>query len=121
MNGVLVYDGDCGFCTTSARWLGGQGRGRVQIVPWQNANLASMDLTEEQCSAAVQWHDTRGTVSGDRAIARALMASGGWRRPIGMLMSIPPARWIGPSAYKLVAKNRHRLPGATDACRINQH
>jgi predicted DCC family thiol-disulfide oxidoreductase YuxK len=93
MNGVLVYDGDCGFCTTSARWLGGHAKGNVQIVPWQSANLASMNLTEAQCSAAVQC----------------------------ILMSIPPARWLGPTAYKFVAKNRYRLPGATDACRIDQH
>ena len=30
----------------------------------------------------------------------------------------PPLRWLAPYLYRLIARNRHRLPGGTPACAI---
>lgn len=47
--GLLIFDGDCGFCTTSARfatrWV--DRRDRYDIAPWQEVDLARFGLTEE--------------------------------------------------------------------------
>ena len=61
----LVFDGDCGFCTTSANWLA---RGdRVETVPWQFLDLESVGLTVDQVS-------TLGVVAGRRPARGALVA-----------------------------------------------
>jgi predicted DCC family thiol-disulfide oxidoreductase YuxK len=119
MHGTLVYDGDCGFCTKSAKLIAGQAKGRIAIVPWQRADLDALGLTAETCQKAVQWVDDRGVASGDVAIARSLIARGGVAKPLGWALRTPPIRWIAPFGYRTLAANRGKLPGATDACRID--
>ena len=46
---VLVFDGDCGFCTTSAR-VGQRWLGLADVEPWQMIDLDELGLTDEQCS-----------------------------------------------------------------------
>lgn len=115
---VLIFDGDCAFCTTSARW----GQRRLQlprVEPWQALDLDEFGLTEQQCSQAVQWVDRDGSArSGHRAVAAALRSAGkGWR-PLGVVMEWPVVSPVMGVVYRIIAKNRHRLPGATDACRL---
>ncbi|MFD0774857.1 hypothetical protein ACFQZ2_13035, partial [Streptomonospora algeriensis] len=38
---VLVFDGDCGFCTSSARLARRFVEPRLRTVPWQVADLSS--------------------------------------------------------------------------------
>ena len=60
---LLVFDGDCGFCTTAARF--GQRRLRLEHVePWQFIDLDALGLTEAQCLQAVQWVAADGSVLG---------------------------------------------------------
>ena len=72
---VIVFDGECGFCTMSARWLH---RWVVRadvtcVVPWQRLDLAVLGLTADQCRASVQWVGAdRQVASGHKAIAAAL-------------------------------------------------
>jgi predicted DCC family thiol-disulfide oxidoreductase YuxK len=35
---------------------------------------------------------------------------------LGRLASMPPMRWMGPSAYAFVARHRYSLPGAPARC-----
>jgi hypothetical protein len=41
-------------------------------------------------------------------------------RPFGALLLVPPFSWIGAGLYRLIAANRHRLPGGTPACAVPQ-
>ena len=34
---VLVFDGDCGFCTQAARWLEGRLTTPIAVVPWRTS------------------------------------------------------------------------------------
>jgi len=114
---VLVFDGDCGFCTSSARALGRIGP-EAEIVAWQFADLAELGLTERQAIEAVRWVEVDGTVrSGHEAIAAALCGAGGPWRVAGRALLLPGLSWIAAKAYRLIAANRHRLPGGTPACR----
>jgi predicted DCC family thiol-disulfide oxidoreductase YuxK len=117
----LIYDGDCAFCTRSARWIAARWvQGTATITPsstWSDADLAAAGLTRADVDAAVWWIDDAGeTERGDRAVAAALRAAPGWPRVVGRAISARPMRWIAPTAYRLVARNRHRLPGGTPAC-----
>jgi len=118
--GVLVFDGDCGFCTTSARWFERHiAPADLRVTPWQRTDLAALRLTPGECNDAVQWVNATGDhASGAAAAAAALRASGGLWRPVGVLLDLPGIRRVATIAYRLVAANRHRLPGGTPACKV---
>jgi predicted DCC family thiol-disulfide oxidoreductase YuxK len=117
----LIYDGDCGFCTASARWVERGLRTRARVVPWQTLGqrgLAELGLSVGQAREAAWWAEEGGSLyRGHEAIGRSLLASRGWRRAAGMVLLAPPLSWIAAPAYRLAARYRYRLPGATPACR----
>ena len=88
---------------------------------WQSLDLDTLGLTESDVSTAVYWIDTQGgTNRGERAIAQLLVDRGGIWALGGRIMLVPPVIQIAGVVYGLVAKNRYKLPGATDACRISE-
>lgn len=116
---VLVYDGDCAFCTSSARALERIGP-EAEIVAWQQTDLAAMELTEVEAAAAVQWVEVDGTIrSGHEAVAAALGSAGGIWAPAGRVLLSPGISPIAAAAYRLIADNRQRLPGGTPACAVD--
>jgi predicted DCC family thiol-disulfide oxidoreductase YuxK len=116
---VLVFDGDCAFCTNCVHALERIGP-RARIVAWQLTDLPALGLTEEQAAAAVQWVAADGgTRSGHEAIAAALLSAGGIWRLAGRLLLAPGISWLAARVYRLVADNRHRLPGGTPACALS--
>jgi predicted DCC family thiol-disulfide oxidoreductase YuxK len=116
---VLIYDGDCAFCTSSVRLLEKIGP-MAEMLAWQQTDLDALGLTEEAASAAVQWVEIDGTVrSGHEAVAAALGSAGGpWALASRVLLSAGIAP-IAAGAYRLIAANRHRLPGGTPACAVD--
>lgn len=69
---VLVFDGDCAFCTSCARLLARIGPA-AEIVPWQLADLDELGITAAQAAEAVQWIGADGAVrTGHEAIAATL-------------------------------------------------
>ena len=113
---LLLYDGDCAFCTTCARVLERIGPD-TEIVPWQFTDLAELGITEEQATEAVQWVGTDGTVrSGHEAIAATLNTAGRIWKIVGRMVLLPGISWLAAKVYRLVADNRYRLPGSTPAC-----
>jgi predicted DCC family thiol-disulfide oxidoreductase YuxK len=115
---MLLYDGDCGFCTTCARALERTGPD-AEIVAWQLTNLAELGITEERAADAVQWVQTDGaTRSGHEAIASVLNTAGGIWKIIGRTILLPGISSIAAKLYRLVAANRYRLPGSTPACAV---
>jgi predicted DCC family thiol-disulfide oxidoreductase YuxK len=115
---VLVFDGDCGFCTTWAgraeRWL------RLEHVePWQFLDLDAVGLTRERCERAVQWVDEAGVAhEAQWAIIAALRHRGGAWGVLGRIMALPGIAHVAGWGYHLVARNRYQLPGSTPACKM---
>ncbi len=117
---LLVFDGDCGFCTSAKDWL--VARADVDAVPHQWADLTALGL--DAAAAARRIHVLGddvpgGHLSGGRAAAWLLrQARGpGWRA-LGAVLGAPVLRWGTELGYRLVAANRHRLPGGTPACAL---
>ncbi|MFL6240769.1 MAG: thiol-disulfide oxidoreductase DCC family protein [Actinomycetes bacterium] len=117
--GTLLFDGDCGFCTSAA---GAAARiaPHVTVLPWQRADLDAFGVRPEAAAEELQWVQSDGRVyGGGVATARFLVAAGkGWKL-IGWLLLLPGVSLVTKVAYKVVAANRHRLPGATPACRAD--
>ncbi len=117
---LLVFDGDCGFCTSSARWWQ-RHWGLEHVEPWQFLDLESLGLTAAECERAVQWVDVDGSVAaGELAVIAALRHAGGGWGVLGRAMALPVVRQLAGVVYRLVARFRHRLPGGTPACKIGQ-
>ncbi|WP_330185843.1 DUF393 domain-containing protein [Nocardia sp. NBC_01503] len=60
--------------------------------------------------------DDSSRASGARAGALLLRRAAQPWRAVGAIMLNPPISWLAAALYRLVAKNRHRLPGGTPAC-----
>lgn len=119
---LLAFDGDCAFCTVCAdiarRRVAG---GAYRVVPWQHLDLSALGLTRAQVIEAAwfleargsgRWHRSRGHL----AIAAALTHGRPAWRPLGRLIGAAPLHRPADALYRLVARNRHRLPGGTAAC-----
>ena len=116
---MLIYDGACGFCTRSARWVEHRLDDRREVVAFQRIDdLAALGLTLADVQSAAYWITPRGRARrGHLAIAGALRAIGGVWWPVGALMEVPPFRWLAGVGYRWVANNRHRFggpPGCAD-------
>jgi predicted DCC family thiol-disulfide oxidoreductase YuxK len=119
---VLVYDGDCGVCTR----LSAVAAARVRrsptdfaITAYQDADLPALGLTEAECDLALQWVGADGRISSAQdAVARTLLAGRASWRPLGSLLLLPGIHAAAGTAYRWVARNRHRLPGGTPACTL---
>jgi predicted DCC family thiol-disulfide oxidoreductase YuxK len=119
---VFLYDGGCAFCTSCARFIERHIPMAADVTPWQSADLRALGVSQAEAEASVQWIDRRPGLavraSGPAAIARLLVDAGSYWRPFGWLLDMRPIRWVAEPAYRLVARNRHRLPGSTAACQI---
>lgn len=116
---VLVFDGDCGFCTKSVemieRWIGPD----VEITAWQFADLDELGVTRERAVHEVLLVTPTGEVHGGaRAFAKLLAYERGvWSLP-GAVLQVPPIGALAERVYRVVADNRYRLPGGTPACAL---
>lgn len=118
---IFLYDGDCMFCSSCARFIERRVRTSAEVKPWQFADLSALGVTQEQAEEAVQWVAPDSSVaSGPRAIARLLLAAQWYWRPLGAALLVPPISWLAEPSYRLIARNRHRLPGGTAACSLPQ-
>ena len=114
-NRTLIYDADCGFCTRSAVWLR---NAKVNVKPWQGIpDLNLLGLNEDKVSTAAYWFDEGKVIDrAEGAIARALIARGvGWK-PVGYFILL--LRPVAAPVYRYIARNRHAMPGGTNACKI---
>jgi predicted DCC family thiol-disulfide oxidoreductase YuxK len=126
---VLVFDGDCAFCTTCARFaerrvvrVGSTGASTsvsTSVAPWQELDLDKLGLTPDQCMTAVQWVGENGQrAQGHAAIAATLRVGRPSWRPVGALLVTPGLSWLAAKVYGWIATHRHQMPGGTAACRV---
>lgn len=133
---MLVYDGDCRFCVSRARWFqrragkssrlnktsgtadGQASRANSAAVAWQDLDLAKVGLTEAVVTREAVWIDAEGRkFTGHAAIAKSLIHIGGLWGIAGRLLRVPPISWLARLVYRLVAANRHRIAGNGDTQR----
>ncbi|MCF2529015.1 thiol-disulfide oxidoreductase DCC family protein [Yinghuangia soli] len=116
---VLVYDGDCGFCTKSVEVMERYIDPDVEVTAWQFADLDELGVTAERAMHEVLLVTPTGDVyGGAEAVAKLLSYERGvWTVP-GAFMQIPPVNAVAAKVYRLIADNRYNLPGGTPACAL---
>lgn len=114
---VLIYDGDCAFCKNSLRIGLERLPAFCRYSAYQNTDLAALGLTTEQAKAKVWLVDGANKYGGHRAVAWLLLNQEtlGWRLLGRIILLGSP---VSALVYGWVAKNRHRLPGGTKECSI---
>lgn len=111
---LLIYDGECQLCTTSARRVAAAWQGSAKAVPAQSlsdAERVELGLSVEELASVAWWVTPDGrTYRGHRAIAHALMAARGWRRVCGRLLLLPPFNALAALLYIPISRWRRSLP-----------
>lgn len=128
---TLIFDGDCGFCTTFSRLIerrSANTQSAIQAVPWQWADLPSLGLTEAQAADRVWIVEQLGEGSGEQRIRAygghecvAKLAELHGTVASKLISRLMISRLLSPISaigYRLVARYRHLLPGGTPACKL---
>jgi predicted DCC family thiol-disulfide oxidoreductase YuxK len=123
---VLIYDGDCQFCQLSLEFGIKNLRIFPRYVAFQRIEPKDFGLTEKQVRAQIwlaQKNPAKSVALGGHLAAGAILAlqPSFWLRALGWLASTPPTSWAAKLIYKLIAANRHRLPGGSRACKIEDN
>lgn len=119
MSWVLFFDGDCAFCSRSVRRiLRLDKRGVVSFAPLQGRLAEEVGVAYHAAKTGgtlvlLREEDGRIFTRSDALIELAQALGGAWK-----LLRV--ARWLPKflrdAMYSMIADNRHRLPGKTDAC-----
>ncbi len=118
---IVLYDGVCGFCNGSVRWLSAHDRGaRLHYAPLQGETAAALRARHPEIPTALE---TIAFVEEDRVsmqsaavfrVLRELPAP--WRWVAALSGLLPRALW--DAAYRAFARRRYRWFGRLDACPI---
>lgn len=115
----LIFDGDCGFCTSVANIAVARSTAPLVAHAWQLTDVSQFGLTEQQTAARVYLVIGDEQFGGHLAFAYLLFIQDNWAlKSIGCLLTVPPFCWLASLGYALVARFRHRLPGGTPACKL---
>ena len=116
---TFVFDGDCAFCSSCARFIEQRIRPAADVVAWQFGDLGALGLTEEQVGSSV-WFVAEGRApsAGPAAIADMLKRSGVLWRAAGAVLGLRPVTALAWPLYRWIARNRDRMPGGTAACAL---
>jgi predicted DCC family thiol-disulfide oxidoreductase YuxK len=116
---VLVFDGDCGFCTTTANWIKKNSRVALEIAPYQWTDLEQYGLTAEDAAAKVQLVVGDKVFAGHNCMAKLLLIQPNvFVKLVGAVMVMPGIEPISARLYTWIAANRQKLPGGTPACKL---
>jgi predicted DCC family thiol-disulfide oxidoreductase YuxK len=116
---ALLFDGDCGFCSTSARLIVTWIKPKAAVIALQNADLEAYGIPRKTAEASIQFVEADGRVSAaGRAIAAMLRRAGPFWRTVAAVMALPGVSWLVEVVYRFVAKHRYQLPGGTPACKL---
>lgn len=116
---VLIFDGDCAFCTTWVNRLHDWLPEPPVAVPWQWSDLDALGLTREDVADFAWYVTSRHSYAGALAFARILRVQPRiGLRFAGILLATPPFSIAAALGYNVIARYRHILPGGTPACAL---
>jgi predicted DCC family thiol-disulfide oxidoreductase YuxK len=116
---IIVYDGDCAFCTHWVKRL----QNWLPVFPTATASqqlaLDSLGLSLQDVTDYA-WYITPTHHYAGHLAASALLRiqPRWWLRFLGHLIATPPFSVLASVSYRLVAKNRGKLPGGTPRCDV---
>jgi predicted DCC family thiol-disulfide oxidoreductase YuxK len=114
---LMIFDGDCAFCTSWINRLRDDLPAFPEAQPWQWVDLDAYGLTEHDVTHYAWYLTPRHQYAGHLAFSALLRSQPRLGlRLAGALLAVPPISWAAAGGYHLIARFRHRLPGGTPAC-----
>ena len=115
---LLIYDGDCAFCKQSLLW----GINNLEWFPkhkaFQKLKPEEYGLTETQVKSEIWLICGERKLGGHKAASWILNQQKNYLwRLLGSLTDFYSP--VSALVYRWVAKNRHRLPGGTKECSLD--
>jgi len=121
---IVLYDGDCGFCARSVRWILAHERDHaIRFAPLQGATAArlrrSYPRIPEAIDSVVYVADGRAHLRSKALLhaARHLRAPWRWGYALRCLPGLILALGFD-LGYRLIAAMRYRIWGRADACQL---
>lgn len=116
---LVLYDGQCGLCNRSVRWLIEHDGGQLRYAPLQGPTAAAARARFPHIPETLE---SVVLVDGDRAHLRSkaflhLARYLRWPWRAGRLFTWLPAALLDP-LYRFIARNRYRWFGHYDECRL---
>jgi predicted DCC family thiol-disulfide oxidoreductase YuxK len=125
-NQVLIYDGDCKFCQLSLEFGIRHLSTFPKYVAFQKIDPIKFGLTIEQVKTQIwlvaQSPDQTKPKGGHLAAGEILlMQKNPFYKVLGWLIKTPPTSFLADVVYRWVAKNRHRMPGGSRQCKLEDN
>ena len=119
MTGIILFDGQCVFCDHSVQFILKRDVDEVfQFASLQSdvgqQLLKQYNIDPSLDSIVVIYRD-KVYIQSDAAIVIAQQFKGVWK--LLVVVKVLP-KWLRDKAYALIAKNRYRLFGEMETCRI---
>lgn len=121
---LLIFDADCAFCQSCVRWGNRNLRAFPKAAGFQHLDLSLGPVSREQAQTSIWLVSTANSefepLPANRAAAFILKLEPNvfWKL-FGHFIDIPGLRVISKAVYYFVAKNRAKLPGATESCELS--
>lgn len=117
---LLIYDRDCAFCQKCADWGKRNLKRFPECIGFQDLNPSDYGLSIKDVQSSI-WliQPKKPPISANEAAAAILRMQPNylWR----LLGTLSDTYWVRPFArliYFTIAKNRHKMPGATESCEL---
>lgn len=119
MTGIILFDGQCVFCDHSVQFILKRDVDEVFQFASQQSDvgqqlLKQYNIDPSMDSIVVIYRD-KVYIQSDAAIVIAQQFKGVWK--LLVVVKVIP-KWLRDKAYALIAKNRYRLFGEMETCRI---
>ncbi len=117
---TFYYDAECVTCAAAVKWLRRfDWRNRIDWTAAQAAAAAPLGLTRDDLNRSAYLVCAPGDNHEGFFAFRKLMTALPALFPLGALMWLPGARFIGVPVYRLIADNRHRISGCRISAQVN--
>ena len=127
MRDLLIFDGDCGICTSSSELVQRlSADSALEVKPFQILNLSELhpDLNEDRTSKSLYLLTKEGKLySRSKGVFETMKRMKGFYKPLGFILSNPIIVFITNPIYDWVAKNRTKISirFGLNACNISKY
>jgi predicted DCC family thiol-disulfide oxidoreductase YuxK len=104
---IVVYDGDCAFCTARARRLQRKTGEALSFAPYQDAAERFPEIPRVEFERSLVFIDVEGRAfAGAQAVYRALACKPGTRGFLWCYRRVPGFAWVSELGYRFIARHR---------------
>lgn len=115
---ILFFDGVCGLCSSLVDFaLPKVSVGQIFFAPLQGPNAKQLLLAQDLGLEYVVYLRDGVIHRRTKAVSYLLQDIGGLYKPLGIMLRTLPS-FISDFFYEIVARNRYRLFGKSETCRL---